>query len=404
MLARPEPACLVIADISGYTGYLAGVELDHAQDVLADLMSTVVSALRPTFRLAKLEGDAAFVYLFTERVDGSHLQDTVERCYFAFRRRLRDIRQSSSCECNACLLIPRLNLKVVAHHGAVARQRIAGRDELVGSPVVVVHRLLKSSVEESLGLAAYAMYSAACIAAMGADPAVIGLREHRETYEGVGEIVGWVADLEAAWAAEQQRARVTVEPAKALWQHESFYPAPPEVVWDWVTSPIRRPLWQPNVLAVDESSPSGRRGIGTTNHCVHGRDAVVEEVLDWRPFDYLTTRSQLPAQGVPKLTMTQRFEAVDGGTRVRAAVARISGAKGRLMGPQIAAEMERLFLQAETTLGPLIEADLDARREAASVAEPVVPTSSGRNLREPVQAGATSGRPAVDSGRARSSP
>ena len=30
---QPEPACLVLADISGYTSYLAGVELDHAQDV-----------------------------------------------------------------------------------------------------------------------------------------------------------------------------------------------------------------------------------------------------------------------------------------------------------------------------------------------------------------------------------
>jgi hypothetical protein len=55
-----ESACLLIADISGYTGYLAGVELDHAQDILADLMDTIVSALRPGFRLAKLEGDAAF--------------------------------------------------------------------------------------------------------------------------------------------------------------------------------------------------------------------------------------------------------------------------------------------------------------------------------------------------------
>ena len=30
MLPSPEPPCLVIADISGYTDYLAGVELDHA--------------------------------------------------------------------------------------------------------------------------------------------------------------------------------------------------------------------------------------------------------------------------------------------------------------------------------------------------------------------------------------
>jgi len=101
-----ESACLLIADISGYTGYLAGVEIDHAEDILADLTTTIVNALRPGFRLAKLEGDAAFTYVITDRIDGSLLLDTIERCYFGFRRRRRDVRQATSCECNACVRIP----------------------------------------------------------------------------------------------------------------------------------------------------------------------------------------------------------------------------------------------------------------------------------------------------------
>jgi hypothetical protein len=40
MLPKPESACFVIADISGYTGFLAGVELEHAQDIIADVMDT----------------------------------------------------------------------------------------------------------------------------------------------------------------------------------------------------------------------------------------------------------------------------------------------------------------------------------------------------------------------------
>ena len=89
----------------------------------------------------------------TERIDGSQLLDTVERTYFAFRRRLRDIAQATSCECNACVLMPRLDLKVIAHHGSVIRHRIAGREELVGSDVIVAHRLLKNHVVERLGIA-----------------------------------------------------------------------------------------------------------------------------------------------------------------------------------------------------------------------------------------------------------
>lgn len=81
MLPKPESAYFVIADISGYTSFLAGVELDHAQDILADLMDTVVKGLRPPFRLAKFEGDAAFVYAVTAKVDGSMLQDIIESAY-----------------------------------------------------------------------------------------------------------------------------------------------------------------------------------------------------------------------------------------------------------------------------------------------------------------------------------
>jgi uncharacterized protein YndB with AHSA1/START domain len=404
MLSRPEPACLVIADISGYTGYLAGVELDHAQDILAYLMGTVVTALRPTFRLAKLEGDAAFVYVIADELDGSSIQDTVERCYFAFRRRIRDIRQASTCDCNACTRIPNLNLKVVAHYGDVARQRIAGREELAGSAVVAVHRLLKNRVEEELGFAAYAMYTEACLTAMRVDPLAAGLCEHRETYDGVGELVGWVRDLEAAWVREQEGARVVVDPGEALWRYAATYPAPPELVWDWVTSPARRPQWQPGVTAIDEATTDGRRGTGTTNHCMHGKDAVVEEILDWRPFEYVTTRSQIPMPGVPRLTMTQRFEPVDGGTRVTAALAKIRGARGRVIGPLVAAEYDRLFRQGTAALMPLIAADVAERSAAAAaVTEPVLPESAGRNLREPVPATAPISMSAVDSSALRSS-
>ena len=198
MLDQPRPACLVIADISGYTSYLAGVELDHAQDILADLTDAVVRALRPTFRLAKLEGDAAFAYVVTDVVDGSALQDTIEHCYIAFRRRLRDIGQASQCDCNACTYIPRLDLKFVVHHGLIARQRMAGREELVGRDVIVVHRLLKNNVQATLGFGAYALYTDECVRIMGlADPAGAGLIEHRETYEFVGEVSSWVRDVEA---------------------------------------------------------------------------------------------------------------------------------------------------------------------------------------------------------------
>ena len=391
MLNQPEPACLVIADISGYTGFLAGAELDHAQDILADLMSTVVGALRPTFKLAKLEGDAAFVYTITPTIDGPLLQDTIERCYFAFRRRLRDIRQASTCDCNACILVPKLDLKVVAHHGEIARQRIASWEELVGSDVIVVHRLLKNHVEEATGLPAYALYSEACIRAMGLDdPEAAGLREHRESYEGVGEIATWVRDLHAAWAEEEDRARLVVTAKDAARTIRVEFDAPAALTWDWVTSPARRIQWQHGVTAIDQvEGAAGRRGVGTVNHCIHGKDAIIEEVLDWRPYEYVTYRSLLPIPNFPKLLNTFAFEDLgDGRTAVEMRFGRPRSAKDRAIAEQALPIVDQSVAAGLAALKPLVEAAAAEQRAAtAAIPEPDVPASAARNVREPITAG-----------------
>jgi uncharacterized protein YndB with AHSA1/START domain len=389
LLSKSEPACLLIADISGYTSFLADAELDHAQDVLADLVGTVVGSLRPAFRLAKLEGDAAFAYQLAGSLDAAAIQDAVERCYFTFRRRLRDIGQASSCDCNSCNLVPTLDLKLVLHHGPVVRQRIAGHDELVGSSVVVVHRLLKNHVVDGGGPRAYALYTDATIAAMGIDdPAAAGLTRHAEEFEGVGEVVGWVRDLEAAWQDELERRRVLVGPAEAERVYGTTIDAPPPVVWDWVTSPGRRLQWQFGVTGIDEETgAAGRRGVGTVTHCVHGPTAIVEEVLDWRPYDYVTYRSQFPVPGSQPVVDTFAFaDDRAGGTRLELRLAKPRSARQRALLEPLLPGLDESIGQGMTKLRAAVASDMAERAAAAAagVPEPAVPASEGRNLREPV--------------------
>jgi hypothetical protein len=130
--STPETGFLVIADLTGYTAYLTGSEIEHAPAIAGDLLETIVGRLEPPFRLAKFEGDAAFLFVEDGRSDGSLLLDAIEAAYVAFRRRLRSIDQATSCDCNSCKLAPRLDLKLFVHHGAFVRGRIAGRDELRG--------------------------------------------------------------------------------------------------------------------------------------------------------------------------------------------------------------------------------------------------------------------------------
>ena len=136
MAATPETGFLVIADLTGYTAYLSGGEIEHAPAIAGDLLETIVGRLEPPLRLSKFEGDAAFLYVEDGRADGSLVLDAIEASYVAFRRRLRSIDQATDCECNSCRLAPKLDLKLFVHHGTFIRSRIAGRDELAGSPVL----------------------------------------------------------------------------------------------------------------------------------------------------------------------------------------------------------------------------------------------------------------------------
>lgn len=380
MLGTPQPACFLIADISGYTGYLADVELDHAQDILADLVGAVVSALRPNFRLAKLEGDAAFTFMATERIDGSMLLDTIERCYFGFRRRRRDVRQATTCECNACTRIPDLDLKFVVHYGETIIQKVAGRQELLGSDVIVVHRLLKNDVVERTGIEAYALMSQACIDASDIDPKALGMQPHGETYDRIGAVPGWVHDLERRWREEEERERVFVTPEESILTVSVQSSVPPQVAWEFVTKPGQRMLWQPWVTEVTvKGGTGGRRGPGTANHCMHGKDAVVEEILDWRPYDYVTDLTILSTPGgAVKLPHTIEFEPVPTGTIIHYRFAAPKSKKEQALAVQIGSGYGPALESAMPKLLELLDTEM-AVREADRGPEPelAVPSRTG---------------------------
>ena len=313
--SRSERACLLIADISGYTSYMQGVELDHAQDVIADLLTAVVTPLNSHFTLNKLEGDAAFMYCPVEQVDGSVLLDMVENSYFGFRSRVRSIERATSCQCGACLLIPRLDLKIIVHHGTVAHQEMLGMDELVGPDVVLVHRLMKNDVEEATGTKAYALLTDSALKATALEPELLDMIEFEAEFEDIGPQMGWVHDLDKQWRRQQARNRVYVDAKDAAWTIEHHIAdVPVGLVWEWTTSSELRSQWEVGYDQVIELGEQ-RRGEGKETHCVHGQGTIKETVVDWNPPRYVTYKGTL-ATGEPFM-VTDEVEEIDGGVIVR---------------------------------------------------------------------------------------
>jgi len=289
-----QHAPLVLADISGYTEYLGGVELEHSQDVLADLLSVIAERLAPPLRLVKLEGDAVFC-VGDANTTGGDILTAIESCYSRFANRRRTIANASSCTCDACRRIPDLDLKFLVHYGSFTDHNVAGLRELVGSDIVLAHRLLKNRVVEQTGIAAYALLSQSVVQNLAMTGEGLGLLAHHESYEDVGDVDGWLLDVGQRWRVNQERNEVVVAAEAADFVFTAEVARAPTDVWHVVTDPREQLRWRVGIDRYDMENPSGARGVGSTAHCVHGKQDHIQEIVDWRPVRHYTYTERNPA-------------------------------------------------------------------------------------------------------------
>jgi hypothetical protein len=227
---------LILIDLSGYTGFLAGVERTHGEDfsaglpagyrVLGELLQDLIDGLAPEFELVKVEGDAVFGTASADALDGrgAAVVDRLGVIYRQFTSR-RDVMAVTATDdkCTACFAVASLDLKIVIHRGFAVRQPIGGAADLVGPAVSMAHRLLKNTVRDRIGPRPYLLLTEA--AAEKLELAERGL-VHHEQYPDVGSVDVRIVDL-----AEAAGVSVTTwagpPPGSEGWPMAS--PFPPDV-------------------------------------------------------------------------------------------------------------------------------------------------------------------------------
>jgi len=305
---------LLLADISGYTSFVAGTELDHSHEILSDLLETICMQTEKLLTIHKLEGDAVFAYAPEAIISrGETILELVESTYVAFRDRQTDIKRSTTCTCRACQNIPSLDLKFIVHHGDYIIQQVRGIREMVGSDVNLVHRLLKNHVTEATGWRAYLMITEPCLAHL--DVKLEGTHEQLESYEHLGEIKTINVDMHRRYKELREARQVFLTENDADLVFSVDFPTPPPVTWEWLQDPNRRNIWSGDVHWYSGERPKGRTGSGASNHCAHGKSVSTEVTVDWRPFEYSTIDSY--ENGKKMFSETFRLEPLpEGGTHV----------------------------------------------------------------------------------------
>ncbi len=306
---------LVIADISGYTSFVAKTELEHSHEILSELLELLVERFQPLMTISKLEGDAVFAFAADGVfVRGGTLIDFIEAMYVAFRDKQLSMKRATTCTCNACRHIPSLDLKFFVHCGDFIQQKVASVRELVGSDVNLIHRLTKNHISEATGWRAYILLTEQSCSRLNLNLA--NAHVQMEEYEHLGQIKTYNIDLHQRYKEITEQRRVMLEEQDADFILRADFPTPPAVTWEWIQDPDKRNTWNGGHVTWSLGErPNGRAGVGASNHCAHGKSISIEVVVDWRPFEYSTCDSY--ENGKKVFTETVRFEPLpNGGTRV----------------------------------------------------------------------------------------
>ena len=195
---------LLLADISGYTGFMAGVEQEHGIDFGGGIPAaspcsgtswTLSSrASSPTSRSSSSKATPSSRRRPRPASTAREMEflEKLQAMYGAFiASRTRAI-PASDHMCTACPAVAHLDLKAVLHRGPAVRQAVGSGSDLLGPAVTVAHRLLKNTVRERIGYRPYLLLTDAAATALGLSE--VGLAHHEE-YPDAGQIQGRIVGL-----------------------------------------------------------------------------------------------------------------------------------------------------------------------------------------------------------------
>lgn len=154
-----------LADISGFSSYLAGVELEHAGGILQKLLEGVAGKIEPVFRVQDFDIDAVFAYAPETGLNRfQDLRELIKAAYFEFKNNLTAISDHLTCNCAACRDVTSLDLKFMIHYGEYIWSGVQERQMLFGSnPTFVRNRGWKEAVSALVGWRGYVLFTEPCL-------------------------------------------------------------------------------------------------------------------------------------------------------------------------------------------------------------------------------------------------
>lgn len=139
---------LFIPDISGFTRFVNGTEIEHSRLIIQELLEQLINSNQLGLEVSEIEGDAILFYKFGMPPELKELYQQVERMFCSFHRTLTAYDNRRYCQCKACTSAVDLTLKIITHYGEFTGYNVKNFNKLIGRDIIIAHQLLKNDIEQ----------------------------------------------------------------------------------------------------------------------------------------------------------------------------------------------------------------------------------------------------------------
>jgi hypothetical protein len=137
---------IFIPDISGFTEFVNQTAIEHSQHIISELLEVIIDANQLELTISEIEGDAVLFYKNDYIPEFKDIIAQSKEMFLRFHSYLNEIDKTNVCQCGACKTASNLTLKFITHLGDTKEVVVKNFKKLIGSDLILAHRLLKNKI------------------------------------------------------------------------------------------------------------------------------------------------------------------------------------------------------------------------------------------------------------------
>lgn len=280
-------ALIFIPDISGFTEFITQTEIKHSNHIISELVEIILSTNRLNLTVSEIEGDAVLFYRKGEPPTLRELIEQIKNMFLDFHTHLKIIQRDNVCQCGACRSAINLSLKFIVHYGQLSETVIQNFTKIIGSDVILAHRLLKNNIGETeYMLLTDKYFRTQEVNEQPLEPWV-EFKEHTEEYKNFDKteikyaLLSEIRKEVPALPKTKKQGSDNLEPDAAV-----FINAPILLVHEALTDSEAKLEYVPGLKAIEDSTPINR---------VNGHHTCVFDDLE---IHFVTQSSEMKEQEI----------------------------------------------------------------------------------------------------------